>query len=276
MSELKITILIDNTVNHAGLLAEHGLSIWIATREQNILFDTGQGLALKHNSKQLKIDLSSTDALVLSHGHYDHTGGVDEVLQLSENASVFIHPEALKEKYSLRSNNPAHYRGMATPIKNLLHNTPNIYWTEKPTPIAKNVWCTGSIPRINDFEKNTKTFFYDKDGKSPDQIMDDQALYIESGLGTIVLLGCAHAGVINTLEYIQYLTHNKPIFGVFGGMHLANASTEQLESTIKALRKLNIQQLGPTHCTGFAAMKSLAEAFPDQYQTIHVGSVIHI
>ena len=274
MSNLNITVLTENSAKGRGLLAEHGLSFWIEEGDKKILFDTGQGLALKHNAQHLGINLVSADAIVLSHGHYDHTSGLPDALAGTMGRPVFLHPDALSTRYTRNPDGTAREVGMSKPVAGIVQCEAQIYRVEQPTQLTEKAWCTGPIPRTNEYEDTGGPFFKDKECRVLDEILDDQAVFIETETGTVVVLGCAHSGVINTLHYIQKLTNNKPVCAVLGGMHLLNADSQRMQSTLAELHRLPIQRLSPCHCTGFQAMASLSKAFPAQYEAVGVGSVL--
>jgi 7,8-dihydropterin-6-yl-methyl-4-(beta-D-ribofuranosyl)aminobenzene 5'-phosphate synthase len=147
---------------------------------------------------------------------------------------------------------------------------------EGPTTIGDALRLTGPVPRVTDFEDTGGDFFKDQGCTEPDELIDDQAAFVETSSGTIAILGCAHAGVINTLHYIGKLTHGRRIHTVMGGMHLLNASPERMERTVAQLRQLDIQRLVVCHCTGFAATTRLGNEFPGRCLPCHVGTVVEL
>jgi 7,8-dihydropterin-6-yl-methyl-4-(beta-D-ribofuranosyl)aminobenzene 5'-phosphate synthase len=263
---LSIAVLVDNTANRQGLLAEHGLSFWIEARGRRILFDTGQGMALAHNADKLGIDLSTVDDVVLSHGHYDHTGGLLAALPEFSRAAVYVHLTAFCERFVQDSQTGV--RPVRSPIESfdwLTSRVGRVVATRtQPIGLGGGVWLTGQIPRRSDFEDAGGAFYLDQACTQPDTIIDDQALYIETEQGLVVLLGCAHAGVVNTLEYICTLTGQNRIHAVLGGMHLLNADERRLGQTIRRLRELDVQRIGLAHCTGFGAMARMHHELPDR------------
>jgi 7,8-dihydropterin-6-yl-methyl-4-(beta-D-ribofuranosyl)aminobenzene 5'-phosphate synthase len=274
MADFKITALVENTAGGRGLLAEHGISFWIEPGQKKMLFDTGQGLALKHNAQCLGIPLESVDSIILSHGHYDHTGGLSNVLSLAEHPRVFVHAQAFAPKYARNADDSVRDVGMVELTKQDVRSMANLSLVYAPTEIGEGLWCTGPIPRTNKYEDTGGAFFKDKECRIPDEIYDDQAAFLETKSGTVVILGCAHAGVINTLHFIRTLTDKHPIHAVLGGMHLFNASSQRMEATIAELRRLGIERLMPCHCTGFAAMAHLWNEFPGKCEAIPVDTVI--
>jgi len=276
MNNLKITVLAENTAGKCGLLAEHGLSFLIETGRSKVLFDTGQGLALRHNAEQLKVDLKTITAVVLSHGHYDHTGGLTFALNGMNCPRLYVHPEAFSLKYTRDPDGSAREVGMTAGNKITAGELAEIVFVEEKTMIAPGLFLTGPIPRTTRFEDTGGAFFKDPECRIPDDLPDDQALFAETKNGTAVILGCAHSGVVNTLRYIQTLTDNRPIHTVIGGMHLLHASPERMDQTVAELRRLNILRLIPCHCTGFAATVRLWNEFPRKCETCPSGTVIQI
>ena len=135
---------------------------------------------------------------------------------------------------------------------------------------------TGQVPHINDFEDVGGAFFLDENCQKPDELLDNQTLFIDSPKGLIVLLGCAHAGVVNTLHYVAKLSGEKNIYAVIGGMHLLNASAERIEHTIEIFRQYNVQRIGIAHCTGIKAVERFKSAFPNQCTMCPVGMRIDL
>jgi 7,8-dihydropterin-6-yl-methyl-4-(beta-D-ribofuranosyl)aminobenzene 5'-phosphate synthase len=269
-----ITILTDNTAQGMGLLGEHGLSFWIETPATCVLFDTGQGLALPHNANALGVDLNCADAIVLSHGHYDHTSGLPYVFSCAPRARLFLHPSSLTSRFSRREG-ASREIGMTENVREAVNERKaSITWTTEPTEIAHGLFVTGPIPRRSTFEDTGGPFFLDPDGNMPDPIEDDQAMWIETRVGVVVLLGCAHSGVVNTLDHIQQQTGRTPIRAIVGGMHLGSASDERMARTIESLSQLNIGGVWPCHCTGAAATARLMAAFGDRCHSCNVGTRI--
>jgi 7,8-dihydropterin-6-yl-methyl-4-(beta-D-ribofuranosyl)aminobenzene 5'-phosphate synthase len=274
MTSLKITVLVENTVGQRGLIAEHGLSFLIESGRNKFLFDTGQGLALRHNTDKLNVDLKTIGAIVLSHGHYDHTGGLTYALNRMDCPRVYIHPEAFELKYARNPDGSGREVGMTAGNKITVGELAEVVRVEEATEIAEGLFLTGPIPRTTDFEDTGDPFFKDVHCTIPDDLPDDQALFTETENGTAVILGCAHSGVINTLRHIQTLTGNRPIHTVIGGMHLLHARPERMDQTIAELRRFKVQRLIPCHCTGFAATVRLWNEFPGKCETCPAGTVI--
>jgi len=273
--KVRITILVENTAESPGLLAEHGLAYWIEVGSQCILFDTGQGGVLVINAYRLGISLSRVDAVVLSHGHYDHTGGLADALRGNRPNAIYAHPGAMKPKFARNKDRTSREIGIPCFCEQAVERRRDqLVLTEKPTSISSGLMVTGPVPRVTDFEDTGGPFFLDAQCAKPDPLVDDQAVFFDSTEGTAVLLGCAHAGVINTLRYVRQLTDERPIHAVLGGMHLGGASAQRLKRTIDELREMNIHRLGPAHCTGRAATAALWDALPGRCVPCHVGTQV--
>lgn len=276
LKRVRVVALVDNWVRRAGLLAEHGLAFWIETDRMNILWDTGQGHALTENATQLGIDLDTADAVALSHGHFDHTGGLRHFVAAKKHGAaiprIYLHPGAMAPRFIRRGDPPYRDIGLSEPTRRWLQEAGvEVVWTEEPTAIADDVWLTGTIPRATAFEDTGGPFFLDANCEQPDPLVDDQALFLRTGRGTIVVLGCAHSGTLNTLTRILELTGDAPIRAVLGGMHLHSASSDRLQRTVQALSRLNVDRVVPAHCTGFTPTALLKERFQARCDVCEVG-----
>jgi 7,8-dihydropterin-6-yl-methyl-4-(beta-D-ribofuranosyl)aminobenzene 5'-phosphate synthase len=273
-SSQRITVLADNSAGGRGLLAEHGLALWIELDGHRVLFDTGQGLALGSNARLLGIPLETTEAIVLSHGHYDHTGGLAEVLSLAHGPRVHAHRAAFDDKYARNPDGSSRDIGMPSRRETLARVGDSLVPADGPVEVIPGLHVSGPIPRVTPFEDTGGPFYLDEACTRPDPLVDDQAAYIETPRGTVVLLGCGHAGMINTLLYVRALTDNRPIHSVMGGMHLRTAGKDRVDRTIAELERLGAPLLIPCHCTGARATARLWQAFPDRCSPCAVGTQI--
>ncbi|NLF38833.1 MBL fold metallo-hydrolase [bacterium] len=260
---MRITIVVDNTADAGSALAtEHGFSLWIETAGLRILFDTGQGSALVPNAAALGVDLGATEHLVLSHGHYDHTGAVPAALAAAPGAHVWAHPAVHLERYSVRDGaaEPIH---PPRPVIRLLDSLPRdrMHWVTAPCLLAPGCGISGPVPRVTAFEDVGGPYFLDTPGRRPDPIDDDLALWFATPSGLVICCGCAHAGVVNTLGHIAKTSGITRVHALIGGFHLVHADATRIGRTLDALRKYAPDLIVPCHCTGSAAMDALQSAF---------------
>jgi 7,8-dihydropterin-6-yl-methyl-4-(beta-D-ribofuranosyl)aminobenzene 5'-phosphate synthase len=273
-----ITALVDDSTSANGLSGEHGLSFWIESGNKRVLFDTGQSDLLVENAGLLSIDLAETDAIVLSHGHYDHTGGLAAALDIAPRAIVHVHPAALWPKF-VRKGHETQNIGMSDSTKEVIRahvQDERVVWTEEPTEVIPGLLVTGSIPRNTDFEDVGGAFFVDENCKKTDILPDDQAMCFDAPRGLAVILGCSHAGVVNTLDYVVKLTGKRRIYSVIGGLHLLGSSQERIERTISVFRKYCVQRIGLAHCTGTNATRQISNAFPGRCFICSTGSQVNL
>ncbi|MBN1366904.1 MAG: MBL fold metallo-hydrolase [Dehalococcoidales bacterium] len=274
----RITTLSENTAGMGVLLGEWGLSFLLETEGRTILFDTGQTISAVNNADSLQIDLSKVSSIVLSHGHYDHTGGLREVLlKIGKEVEIIAHPDIWQAKYAGDTEETARYIGIPFQKEELESLGAHFTLTTEPVRISDSIMTTGQIPMITDYEQVDKGLFVKEDsGWHPDNLFDDQALVIKVQAGLVVILGCAHRGMINTLYHARKLTGVDTIYAVIGGSHLVSASEDRLRQTVDALRKFGIQKIGLCHCTGLPAVNLLAREFSESFFFNNAGTVIEI
>lgn len=267
-SRVEVVLAVENTARQRGLLAEHGLSYWLRWGERSVLFDCGQGAALPANAPRLGLALSEVTDVVFSHGHYDHAGGLAAVLAAGARPRLFAHPSAWGERFS-------RHRDGFEPVDagqevRAAVAARGFTAVSAPTEVAPGLFATGEIPRLAE-ESGPAGFALDPRGTRPDPLLDDQALFFETPEGWVVLLGCAHAGVVSTLRHVQALTGAASFALVVGGMHLSGAGAARLAWTVEALRSLPVRRLVPLHCTGRAAQARLAENLTRAFEEATVG-----
>ena len=273
--QFKITTLVENTVpvmSGKKLIGEHGLSFLIETRGHRLLFDTGQYLALKNNARILGVKLPDVDTVILSHGHYDHAGGLKHLLNFNSHFSLYAHPHVFSRKLMKHK---GRYREIGIPIgkNDLVKSGVKLFLDSAPIEITPQILTTGEIPMEVEFESVAKGFFVDKDGrKVADTLADDLAVILKTGKGPVVILGCSHRGVINTLRHVQNIIGEKRIHAVMGGLHLVKATGEKLETTIRYLQRFELDKIVVGHCTGSPAIHALYNQFKDKVILNTVGA----
>lgn len=272
---IRITTLAENTATKFNTLAEHGLSMLLEVDDRCILLDTGQTGTTVHNARALGVDLSRVDHLVLSHGHQDHTGGLRDVLAQTGGVQVHAHSEIWRPRYvDRKAEGRPRYAGLMYVREQLEAMGANFQLSDGPARISEAVMTTGPVPRNTLFEKlDADLVVKGPGGWQQDEVPDDQSLVVKTSRGLVVLLGCAHSGMVNTLRRAQEVAEEDRIFAVLGGTHLGFASEEQLSKTVDALRTFGIEKLGVSHCTGLAASARLAHEFGSRFFFNNVGTV---
>lgn len=273
LSSVRVSLLCENTAGVDGVLAEHGLSWWIEANGKSVLFDLGQGVGLLNNARVLGIDLDVVDAVAISHGHYDHVGGWDKLPAMARNVPLFLHPGALDEKYQRKCGGRVSLVSDERFAQACAIEAADIRRVECPMEIVEGIWLSGEIPRKTDYEDRGGDFFRDKEGDEVDLLLDDQALFFDTAEGLVVILGCSHAGAVNTLRYLMEISGRR-IHAVLGGMHLVHASGTRLRRTLEDLEEIDPAFLGANHCTGGVAEAMLAQAFGKRYLRCNAGTCI--
>lgn len=275
--EVHIVTLSENTAQAVDLLGEWGLSVLIEVDNLRILFDTGQSISTVHNADVLGQNLSTVNTIVLSHGHFDHTGGLREVLRrMRKNVEVIAHPDIWDAKYGgSASVNIYRYIGIPFEREELETRGASFSLNREPLWLTDNIVTTGEIPMITEYEQ-IDAGLYIKRGEEfvPDPILDDQAIIVKTSEGLVVIAGCAHRGIVNTIRHAQGLTGEERICAVVGGIHLIRASEEQRELTIAAFREMGVRRIGVSHCTGMPAAARMAQEFGDSFFFNNVGTVV--
>jgi 7,8-dihydropterin-6-yl-methyl-4-(beta-D-ribofuranosyl)aminobenzene 5'-phosphate synthase len=267
------------------LLAEHGLSLLIRverrTEKHTILFDTGyNSIGVLHNMDKLDIDPSETEAIVLSHGHMDHTGSLHAILEeISDPIPLVVHPDAFQHPRFFELKDGSKKRFPRTLVRSdLEQRKAKIQESRTPTPIMDQmILVTGEVERTTEFEKGMPNALLERDGRlEPDPISDDQALVMNlKEKGLVVVAGCSHAGIINTVLYAKKLTGVEKVYAVFGGFHLSGDFYEKiLAQTIDRLKALSPAVVVPMHCTGRKATELISREFPSSFVLNSVGSKI--
>jgi len=256
-----------------GLAGEHGLALWIETAGLRILFDTGQSGAFAANARALGMPLATADMLVLSHGHYDHTGGVAHALAHAPGMHVYAHPAVTQPRFSMHAGVAKDLQMPADARLALAQQQPaRRHWVCQPTMLAPTVGLTGPIPRTTAFEDVGGPFFLGAAGTQPDMIEDDLALWIATPAGVVICCGCCHAGLINTLHCIGRLAGTTRIAGIIGGLHLLHADAARMAATIAAVHAAAPQCIIACHCTGAHAVQALQHALPGRVTAASAGA----
>jgi 7,8-dihydropterin-6-yl-methyl-4-(beta-D-ribofuranosyl)aminobenzene 5'-phosphate synthase len=274
---LSIMVLMDNTSNISKpqLFSEHGLALWIEADGRRILFDTGQSDKCIHNAEMLGIDLCRADTLILSHGHYDHTGAVAEILKRNPAISIYCHAGVFTPRYSRQSDGTMKPIGIPKDASNaLLGVIDKIHWITWPVNLSDSIGITGAIPRVTTFEDTGGAFFLNTESKKQDMIIDDLAMWFNTEDGVVIVTGCCHSGIINTIEHTFFASGSKTLRAIIGGLHLVNAVDRRLEETCLRLNSLSPERIIACHCTGDTATQYLVKNLPSIITKGSVGMKI--
>lgn len=273
--KVKATVLVDNyAFGINGVLAQHGWSVFLETDQGNYLLDTGAGKIIIPNAQVLGVDLASIQGIILSHHHHDHTGGILEVLEyLKRPVAVYGHTDLFKDSYSTRTDRLNH---SGVPFKREVLESKGARFdlSAEFRSIAPGLFVTGQVPRLTPFEKGEPhQVLREAQGLVQDPLQDDLSVIIPTENGLFVILGCAHAGIINTLNFAMKRMNEDRIHTVFGGTHLGPVGEEQREASLEALKTMKIAHLGVSHCTEMKAAVRLAREWGDRFVFCSVGTV---
>ncbi len=293
---MKLTCLVDNAVlPYTPFWGEHGFSVLVDTAEGPVLFDTGaSGTVLLHNMKAAGLDPRSIRALVLSHGHRDHAGGLAMLLERRPGLLVYAHPDVLRERFAqreaeMRAVGMPIYRspdspqegemrsiGMTVPPESLRRQA-DLHLSPKPQEILPGVWTTGEVTDRTEPEgRSPYHFVCGESGMEPDPYRDDMSLVLETRWGLVLLCGCCHAGLLNTLAHVERV-FGRPVVAVFGGTHLISADADHLERVHQRLRALSPRRVSPSHCTGETAFHFLRQALgPEVVRPFPAGTQVDL
>ena len=258
---IKITVLNDNRKINENFENEHGFSLLIEVDGKRILMDAGQTEIYKHNAKKLGINLNTVDSIVLSHGDYDHGNGLK---YFDKKVDLICHPNCSCTRISKRTGK---FDGL-NQTEEELENRFNVKKTSTPYNITENVIFLGQIARKNNFEKGNLPMT-DKTGIDY-QHLDDSGIVIKTESGLIVISGCAHSGICNTIEYAKEITGETRIFAVMGGFHLKEVDERTLK-TIEYMKQNDITGIYLAHCTSDIVCQEFVKQLPDKTKIMKAG-----
>lgn len=272
--EIRFTTLCENTVGSPGLTGEWGLSILVEVDDDKILFDTGAESAAVKNADLLGIDLSDVSTVILSHAHRDHSGGLREVLKRTSHPRIIVHPALWHPKFKrVRPDQPLKYNGIPY-CREEIEKDADLFLSREPVHLSELILTSGEISQTTDFESVDDHFFVDHNGTiESDSFIDEQALIIGAPEGLVIVSGCAHKGIINTIRHARKITGEEVVHTVIGGTHLYPKGQADVEKTVAELKDLQVHNIGVSHCTGIPAAMQLANAFGEQFFVNNTGTV---
>jgi len=273
---MKITILADNYVDVACLVAEHGFACLIEAKGKNILFDTGQGQALLNNMINLNIE-KDIDMLVFSHGHYDHTGGLTANMgELAEYVSDVYASKYIFENHLKKQNG-----GRYTPLgfrsgKETVELKYNLNLNDGFVEIAKDIFLSGTINRYESFDAD-KLLYVEINGEfSKDMFRDEQYLVVKEDEGIHVITGCTHCGAVNLLKDVCEKFKGEQILSLTGGLHMFRSTEEQTEHVIQFLKNADVKSINTGHCTGLDAAMQMQQRLGKKVKITKAGMIIDL
>lgn len=274
---MKLTILVDNQTYHPDCCAEWGLALFAESGDRKILFDTGASDMFAGNAKKVGVDLAEAEALIISHGHYDHTGGIEAFIQANQTAPIYVHKEAFDEFYGMTSEEIDDYNcGIlwSDALKEMLK--PRLRLTEQRVQIAEHMYLLSNIP-ANRRWAPAEQFF--RKGKNSSKLEEDsmdheQVLVIEEGEKLFLLSGCSHKGVIPILEHVKREFPDKKISALVAGMHLHALDEAGRKDIMDELKKFRLEYILPLHCTGRMATMDLKLCFPETCVLASTGQTL--
>jgi len=263
---MKLTILVDNYVDSHKLKAEHGLSILIVADGEKILFDCGQSDLILSNAKVLGIELDEITKIVLSHAHYDHTGGLMHILKyLDREIDIYAHPLVFDGKFSqykdFNSFSTNRYIGIPQGKEAYEKKGANFILSEGHLKLGDNIYFSGQINKEKKDETGDLFFTKDNNNFVKDPMHDDISIFIDLPEILVIVTGCAHSGILNILNKSKDLKLNKKNLAIIGGLHLSKRDNAYIDSIISEFKKYDIKLLVPMHCTGFNASVKLTNNF---------------
>ncbi len=273
---VKVTILVENTVPLSDLTGEHGFAALLETDDKKILFDVGNRGTLFENCRALKVDLHDIDAVVFSHGHYDHTGAVLALLEDIGPKKIYAHSNIFAHRVIPLGDGKFMEPGCPFSRQQIEAAGGELILIDDFQEIYPGIFFSGEIPRINDYEDvggRGKFKVLVNNELVDDTLPDDIALIIDHPEGLIVISGCAHSGVVNIIDYAVKKTGKSKILAFIGGTHLLDAAQERLDRTVEALAEFDIEKMAVCHCTGFHAEAFLYHKLPGFVVKGEVGSV---
>lgn len=263
--DLKISIIVEND-GAAPLDTEHGLAMLVEYKKNRFMFDFGMSSLWRGNAAKMNIDIDDVKCAFLSHGHNDHTGGLQYF-----SGTIYCTPNIDTEHFSLHPGKAPKSLTMPQAAKDILLKS-DVHYVDTPTEIMPGIFCTGEIPRHSQ-EDCGGPFFTAREGRNRDFITDESALLLDNG---VLIHGCCHSGIINTIEHCQKVFPSIKIHTVIGGLHLLHADNSRLNATADFINNSDIKNLYLMHCTGKDAIDFLKKNLTHcRILTPHAGDIIN-
>ncbi|MDO4485289.1 MAG: MBL fold metallo-hydrolase [Bacillota bacterium] len=272
---MKFGFLVENKTDTPGVTAEHGLSIYIEADGKKILFDAGASDMLLKNAVAMKIKLDDIDLAVVSHGHYDHTGGFPAFCRINSKASVYIHKNALRKSYGMENGCLEKVScGIRWTEDEMNTIRERLVYTDGPVYLTDNIGITGTVPYAEGFRPTEKFYYYNEEGDlAEDDMSHEQCLVIRQQEGLYIFSGCSHRGVISALEAGKAMFPEKKVAVLAAGMHLYSASDQNRKYVVEQVAAEGLRRIMPVHCTGIKALCELKSRLGDACTAAAAGDI---
>lgn len=269
--------LVENKTEHSGMLAEHGLSVYIEADGRKILFDAGATDIVVPNAKTMGVELEEVDMAVVSHGHYDHTGGFPVFCTLNEKAPVYIHKNAFRDSYGFRDGKPEDEKsGIRWTEEEKAAMAGRFIYTDGAVYVTENICITGIVPYAEGTNITEEFYYRDEKGNwQKDDMSHEQCLVIREPDGLYIFSGCSHRGVISALEAGKAAFPGERVAVLVAGMHLYSATDEDRQYVVEQMASEGLDKVMPVHCTGIRAICDLKTKLGDACVVAVAGDVFN-
>lgn len=274
---MKFRVLVENKTNSSTAMAEHGLCIYIESHGRKILFDSGASDLFLKNAVTMGVDIKEVDTAVVSHGHYDHTGGFPAFCRVNHKAPVYIHKNAFRKSYVWRNNELGKITsGIRWSERELEEIKPRLIYTDGPEDLNENIRLTGTVRQEEAFIPTERFYYIDDEGELvEDDMSHEQCLVIREPKGLYIFSGCSHRGAVAALNAGKSMFPGEKVAVFLAGMHLYSASKEDRYRVIEEIAAENLDMVMPVHCTGIEGICALKNRLGDRCEAVAAGYTYH-